>query len=122
MLKKSYTLNINDLDNIEYAPLIRLLRHNGITFEQTLTDWGLQTVMTVNAEKLDQMNRQNAGVKEKSLFLTEAAGEPVYVSEIRQLQKDGLSMKEIANMYNVSRATLYRRIKEAGENGTDQII
>lgn len=121
-MEKTYTLNINDLMENQYDALRLLLWHNGIVFEQTHTDFGLQTYMTVNADKLEHMNRRNAGPKEKGLFLTGAAGEPVYISEIRQLQKEGLSMQEIANMYNVSRATLYRRIAEAKRNGTDQII
>ena len=115
-----YELDIRRIHEESYAKLRKLLEHNGITFEPYEDINGSSVIMKVDTNRLEMMNRRNAGAKEKGLYISGSPSAQIYLSDIERLQKE-YTMDQIAAMYNTSRRTLYRRIAEAKKNGSDQL-
>lgn len=107
----------SEFDLQEFSELIPLLEKIGISAAITKTN--SITGIEINYDKREVEKNLNRGAGRYRKYIDPMMGHNV--TQIQQRRKNGESMSDIAKDFGVSQATLYRRLKEAKEDGVDYL-
>ena len=105
----------HEADLQEFSELIPLLEKIGISAAITKDNAIIGIEINYEKRKVEEILSRGAGRYRKYIDPESYRS----VTEIRQRRQNGESMADIAKDLGVSRATLYRRLKEAKEDGDD---
>lgn len=97
-----------------------LLSPLGVKIYRTITEDGVGMYLTLDTNTFRAKTKRNAGPKHKALY-TDNIFEDFTVERVKELIKEH-GGKEAAKMLHVSRATLYRRLKEATDINSEYIL
>lgn len=104
----------------DFNKIVELLTPLGIQLYRTITEEGIGIYLTIDTDKFREKTKRNAGPKHKSIYIDNIF-EEYSVEKVKELIKEH-GGKEAAKMLHVSRATLYRRLKEAENINSEYIL